>query len=87
MGRLKEAWLADVETEDLIAKALAWEEDQKFERNLVLYEQIKLCSELSDTLLLHSSVDHVRPRMANIIDRLQRELDHLAEIGRDILKI
>lgn len=86
MGRLKEAWLADVETEDMLARAYAWEEEQKFEHQLVLYDQVKNCAELGDTLMLHASVERLPMRMVNVIDRLQRELSYLAEIADDILK-
>lgn len=85
MGRLKEAWLADVETEDLLARAYAWEDEQRFEQNLRLHDQVKSCADLGDTLMLHACIEKLPPRMAGIIDRLQRELCTLSEMANEIL--
>lgn len=85
MGALKEAWLADVEHEDMLARAYAWEDEQKFEQSLHLYEQVKSCSDLADTLMLHACVEQVPPRMMAIVDKLQRELAMATEMARDVL--
>jgi imidazolonepropionase-like amidohydrolase len=85
MGALKEQWLADVEAEDMLARAYAWEDEQKFERSLHLYEQVKNCADLSDTLMLHATVEQVPARMMAIVDRLQRELALATEQAREIL--
>lgn len=85
MGALKEAWLADIEAEDFLAKSYAWEDEQKFEQSLRLYEQVKNCSDLADTLMLHACVEKFPPRVMAIVDRLQREMAMASEMAQEIL--
>lgn len=85
MGALKEAWLADVETEDYLARAYAWEEEQRFERMLQIVEAVKSCADLGDTLMLHACVEKLPSRTAGLIDRLQRELFALSEMTQQNL--
>jgi hypothetical protein len=83
MGRLKEAWHDAFDQEDLLAKAYDWEDQQKFENRVRLHDQIKLCGELGDTLLLQSSIERLPVRMSSLIDRLQRELYTLGALSDD----
>jgi hypothetical protein len=48
-----------------------------------LHDQIKLCGELGDTLLLQSSIERLPVRMSSLIDRLQRELYTLGALSDD----
>ena len=83
MGRLKEAWFDAFDQEDMLAKSYDWEDQQKFENQVRLHEQIKLCGELGDTLLLQASIEKLPVRMSSIIDRLQRELFALGTLADD----